>query len=122
MRRAAVAVTFAEIYDAPTEGEWDGRDGDISDLVRYHEVPAGSHKLFEDKGRSTHFIACFLTVHCRCSRQPTLFNQWIKSNRHTVGRTYYEMWLKTLNGLNAGNNFADALRETALSLCRWMHH
>ena len=35
------------------------------------------------KGKSTHFIACFLTAHYRCSRQPTLFNQWIKSNRHS---------------------------------------
>ena len=33
----------------------------------------------------------------------------------TVGRTYYEMWLKTLHGLNSGTNFVDALRETALS-------
>ena len=33
----------------------------------------------------------------------------------TVGRTYQEMWLKTLHGLNAGTYFADALRETALS-------
>ena len=59
MRRAAVAVTFAEIYDAPTEGEWDGRDGDISDLVRYHEVPAGSHKLFEDKGSPRTLLHAF---------------------------------------------------------------
>ena len=49
MRRAAVAVTFVEISDAPTEGEREGIDGAISDLVRYHEVPSGSHKMLEGK-------------------------------------------------------------------------
>ena len=58
MRRAAVAVTFVEIFDAPTDGEWDGRDGTISDLVRYHEVPAGSHKMFEGK---VHALYCMLS-------------------------------------------------------------
>ena len=119
MRRAAVAVTFAEISYAPTEGEREGIDGAISDLGRYHEVPAGSTR--SSKGKSTHFTACFLAENYRCSRQPTLFNQWIKNNRHTVGRAYYEMWLKALHGLNAGTNFSDALRETALGLNRWMH-
>ena len=33
--------------------------------------------------------------------------QWMKDNRHTDGRTYYEMWLKPLHGLNAGTDFAD---------------
>ena len=113
MRRAAVAVAFVEIFDAPAVGEWEERDGAISDLIRYQEVPAGSHKI--SKAQSTHLIACFLTAHYLCSRQPTLFNQWMKSNRHTVGRTYNEMWQKTLHELNAGTNFADALRETALS-------
>ena len=55
MRRAAVAVTFVEIFDAPTEGDWEGRDGTISDLVRYHEVPAGSHKMFEG---TVHALDC----------------------------------------------------------------
>ena len=58
MRRAAVAVTFVEIFDAPTEGEWEGRDGAISDLVRYHEVPAGSHKMFEG---TVHALGCMLS-------------------------------------------------------------
>jgi len=58
MRRAAVAVTFVEIFDAPTEGEWEERDGTISDLVRYHEVPAGSHKMFEGK---VHALYCMLS-------------------------------------------------------------
>ena len=58
MRRAAVAVTFVEIFDAPTEGEWEERDGTISDLVRYHEVPAGSHKLFEG---TVHARDCMLS-------------------------------------------------------------
>ena len=49
MRRAAVAVTSVKIFDAPTDGEWDGRYGTISDLVRYHEVPAGSQKMLEGK-------------------------------------------------------------------------
>ena len=57
MRRAAVAVTFVEISDAPTEGERKGIDGTISDLVRYHEVPAGSHKMFEGK---VHALYCML--------------------------------------------------------------
>ena len=79
MRRAAVAVTFVEIFDAPTEGEWEGRDGTISDLVRYHEVPAGSDKIIEGK---VHALYCMLShgVLLLLSRQPTLFNQWIKSN------------------------------------------
>ena len=74
MRRAAVAVTFVEIFDAPTDGEWDGRYGTISDLVRYHEVPAGSDKMFEGK---FHALYCMLShgAFYRCSRQPTLFNQ-----------------------------------------------
>ena len=59
MRRAAVAVTFVEIFDAPTtQGEWEGRDGTISDLVRYHEVPAGFHKMFEGK---VHALYCMLS-------------------------------------------------------------
>ena len=33
--------------------------------------------------------------------------QWMKDNRHTDGRTYYEMWLKPLHGLNAGTDYAD---------------
>ena len=58
MRRAAVADTFIEIFDAPTEGEWKGRDGTISDLVRYHEVPTGSHKMSEGK---VHALYCMLS-------------------------------------------------------------
>ena len=58
MRRAAVAVTFVEIFDAPTEGEWEGRDGTISDLVRYHEVSTGSHKMPEGK---VHALYCMLS-------------------------------------------------------------
>ena len=58
MRRAAVAVTFVEISDAPTEGEREEIDGAISDLVRYHEVPAGSHKMFEGK---VHALYCMLS-------------------------------------------------------------
>ena len=58
MRRAAVAVTFVEIFDAPTEGEWEGRDWTISDLVRYHELPAGSDKMFEGK---VHALYCMLS-------------------------------------------------------------
>ena len=74
MRRAAVADTFIEIFDAPTEGEWEGRDGTISDLVRYHEVPAGSHKMFEG---TVHALDCMLShgALSLLSRQPTLFNQ-----------------------------------------------
>ena len=49
---------FVEIFDAPTDGEWDGRYGAISDLVRYHEVPAGSHKIFEGK---VHALYCMLS-------------------------------------------------------------
>ena len=113
MRRAAVAVTFVEIFDAPTEGS--GKEEMGPSLTSYVTTRFPMAPTRCPKGKSTHFIACFLTAHYRCSRQPTLFNQWIKSNRHTVGRTYYEMWLKTLHGLNAGTNFADALRETALS-------
>ena len=83
MRRAAVAVSFVETVDAPTDGEWEGKYGAISDLVRYHEVPAGSHKMFEGK---VHALYCMLPL---CSRQPTLFNQWIKaihtqSDGHTM--------------------------------------
>ena len=33
--------------------------------------------------------------------------QWMKDNRHTDGRTYYELWLKPLHGLNAGTDYAD---------------
>ena len=32
MRRGAIAVTFVEVFDAPPECEWEGRDGTISDL------------------------------------------------------------------------------------------
>ena len=58
MRRAAVAVAFVEIFDAPTDGEWEGRYGTIYDLVRNHEVPAGSHKMFEGK---VHALYCMLS-------------------------------------------------------------
>ena len=58
MRRAAVAVTFVEISDAPTEGEREGIDGTISNLVRHHEVPAGSHKMSEGK---VHALYCMLS-------------------------------------------------------------
>ena len=58
MRRAAVAVTFVEIFDAQTVGDWEGRYGAISDLVRYHEVHAGSHKMFEG---TVHALDCMLS-------------------------------------------------------------
>jgi len=45
MRRAAIADTFFEVCDAPPEGEYEGRNGAISDLIRYHEIPAGSRDV-----------------------------------------------------------------------------
>ena len=58
MRRAAVAVAFVEIIDAPADGERDGRYGVFSDLVRYHEVPSDSHKMLEGK---VHALYCMLS-------------------------------------------------------------
>ena len=45
MRRGAIAVAFVEVFDAPPECEWEGRDGTISDLLRYHEMPDGSRDV-----------------------------------------------------------------------------
>ena len=45
MRRGAIALTFVEVFDAPPECEWEGRDGIISDLLRYHEMPDGSRDV-----------------------------------------------------------------------------
>ena len=45
MLRGAIAVTFVEVFDAPPECEWEGRDGTISDLLRHHEMPDDSRDL-----------------------------------------------------------------------------
>ena len=72
MRRAAIAVTFVGVFGVLPEGEWEGRDGTIFDLIWYHEMPASSRKMLEG---TAHALDCMLSHDAyRCSRQPALFN------------------------------------------------
>jgi len=84
MRRAAVAVNFVEIFDAPTEGEWEGRDETISDLVRYHEMPAGSQMMFEG---AVHALDCILSHDALSLLTATGTFQFMYEKQSTYRRT-----------------------------------
>ena len=51
MRRAAVAVTFVKSLMPQLSASGKEEIGTMSDLVRYHEMPTGSHKILEDTVR-----------------------------------------------------------------------
>ena len=83
MRQAAIAVTFVVVFDAPPEGEWEGRDRAIFDLIWYHEMPASSHKIFEG---TAHALECMLSHDASSLLRATDTVLWMKDNRHTDGR------------------------------------
>jgi len=41
-RRAAIAVAFVDVFDAPPEGEWGGIDGTISSIMRHLNINRNS--------------------------------------------------------------------------------
>jgi len=45
MRRTSIATTFVEIFDAPPECEWAGRDGTVSAIMRHLKMKPGSRDV-----------------------------------------------------------------------------
>ena len=112
IRRCAIAHAFVETFKAPPESKWNGRGGTIANIAEVCKIKTGSRgiirRVLDD------VMKCRLdSVQYDPSRKPEtgrstrVIKAGLQENRHTDSRTYYEMWIIPVQGLNSGTVYAN---------------